>query len=84
MSSKEFPIELLDNLSLIYLEVGKSFNLHLDYAELCKRLFNAIGVDSYISPHRHFQDPKEETMIAIKELFALIISDEVGRIKRIS
>ena len=87
MSIKDFSIEFLDNLSLSAFHSPRSrvnFNLHLDYAEPCQRLFNAIGVESYIPPHRHFQDPTEETLIAVKGLFALIIFDEAGEIKRIS
>lgn len=87
MSIKDFSKAFLDNLSLsaFYSPRGrKNFNLHLDYAEPCQRLFNAIGIGSYIPPHRHYQDPKEETLIAVKGLFALIIFDEAGNIIRIS
>jgi cupin fold WbuC family metalloprotein len=87
MSIKYFSIEFLDNLSLSAFHSSRSrvnFNLHLDYAEPCQRLFNAIGVESYIPPHRHYQDAKEETLIAVKGLFALIIFDEDGEITRVS
>lgn len=87
MSIKDFSIKFLDNLNFSALHSArgrKNFNLHLDYAAPCQRLFNAIGIESYIPPHRHFQDPKEETLIAVKGLFALIIFDESGEIKRIS
>ncbi|WP_215390202.1 WbuC family cupin fold metalloprotein [Polynucleobacter sp. MWH-UH25E] len=80
-------MEFLDNLSLFAFNSPrgrKNFNLHLDYTEPCQRLFNAIGVDSYIPPHRHLQDQKDETLIAVKGLFALIVFDEAGEIKRIS
>ena len=60
----------------------KNLNLHIEYADPCQRLFNAIGVDSYIPPHRHFRGPKEETLIAVRGLFALVILDEVGGIKK--
>lgn len=87
MSAKEFSVEFLDNLSLSAFHSPrgrKNFNLHLDYAEPCQRLFNAVGVESYIPPHRHYKDSKEETLVAVKGLFALIIFDEAGEIKRIS
>jgi cupin fold WbuC family metalloprotein len=87
MSIKYFSIEFLDNLSLsaLYSSRGrKNFNLHLEYAEPCQRLFNAIGIESYIPPHRHYQDPKEETLIAVKGLFALIIFDGAGEIIQVS
>ncbi|QWD28832.1 cupin fold metalloprotein, WbuC family [Polynucleobacter paneuropaeus] len=63
MSIKDFSIELLDDLSFSASNSRRrrtNFNLHLDYADPCQRLFNAIGVDSYIPPHRHYQDPKAE------------------------
>lgn len=87
MSIKDFSKEFLDNLSLSAFHSPrgrKNFNLHLDYADRCQRLFNAIGIESYIPPHRHHQDPKEETLIAVKGLFVLIIFDGAGEIKRIS
>jgi cupin fold WbuC family metalloprotein len=87
MSIKDFSNAFLDNLSLSAFHSPrgrKNFNLHLDYAEPCQRLFNAIGIESYIPPHRHHQDPKEETLIAVKGLFALIIFDDAGKIDRIS
>jgi cupin fold WbuC family metalloprotein len=40
-------------------------------------------MDSYIRPHRHSLDPKTETIIAIRGLFALVIFDEQGAISRI-
>jgi cupin fold WbuC family metalloprotein len=86
MSIKSFSLEFLDNLSLAASHScrgRKNLNLHIEYADPCQRLFNAIGVDSYIPPHRHFQDPKEETLIAVRGLFALVIFDEVGGIKKI-
>jgi len=42
------------------------YNLHADYADPCQRLLNFIWHDSYICPHRHAADPKEETLIALR------------------
>ena len=87
MSIKDFSTEFLDNLSssaFLSPRGRKNFNLRLDYSESCQRLFNAIGIESYSPPHRHFQDPKEETLIEVKGIFALIIFDEAGEIRRIS
>lgn len=58
-------------------------NIHTSYQDPCQRLFNAIGVDSYIRPHRHVLDPKFETLIAVKGLFALVIFEDDGRIREI-
>jgi cupin fold WbuC family metalloprotein len=32
-------------------------NIHRYFDEKCQRLINAIGVESYIAPHRHRLDP---------------------------
>jgi cupin fold WbuC family metalloprotein len=56
-------------------------NVHHSYADQCQKLFNAIKVDSYIRPHRHSLDPKEECLIAIKGLFGLIMFTEHGVIE---
>lgn len=58
-------------------------NLHASYAEPCQRLFNAIGVDSYIRPHRHLLDPKTETLLAVRGRMTLVLFDEQGRVMQI-
>ncbi|MFN4351170.1 MAG: WbuC family cupin fold metalloprotein [Hylemonella sp.] len=55
-------------------------NLHASYAEPCQRLFNAIGMDSYIRPHRHMADPKTETLMAVRGRMTLILFDERGHV----
>lgn len=55
-------------------------NLHASYEEPCQRLFNAIGVDSYIRPHRHLADPKTETLLAVRGRMTLVLFDEQGRV----
>lgn len=58
-------------------------NVHRSYADQCQKLFNAIKVDSYIRPHRHSLDPKDECLLAIKGLFALIEFNDQGDINSI-
>jgi len=60
-----------------------SFNLHKSFSDPSQRLFNAISMSSYIQPHRHSLDPKNETLLAIKGLFALFIFDDVGDVSQI-
>ena len=55
-------------------------NIHSSYEDPCQRLLNAIGVDSYIRPHRHSLDPKSEMLVAVKGLFALVTFDDAGEI----
>lgn len=59
------------------------YNLHKNYAEPCQKVLNAIEPLSYIRPHRHFTDPKNEFFLAIRGRFALIIFDEEGKIEQV-
>jgi cupin fold WbuC family metalloprotein len=58
-------------------------NIHSSYEDHCQRFLNAIGLDSYIQPHRHSLDPKTETLIAIRGLFALLTFDDCGQVQEI-
>lgn len=61
-----------------------TYNFHKSYEERAQRLLNAIGVDSYIRPHRHLLDPKNECLLAVVGLFALILFDDSGNVLNIS
>jgi cupin fold WbuC family metalloprotein len=78
-----FSAEYLDHLA----EEGDSSprrrqhrNVHSDFAEPVQRLFNAIGLDSYIRPHRHAASSGPETMIAVRGRFALVVFDDGGEV----
>jgi cupin fold WbuC family metalloprotein len=58
-------------------------NVHHSYADQCQKLFNAIKLDSYIRPHRHSLDPKEECLLAVRGLFGLIEFNDEGGITSI-
>lgn len=58
-------------------------NIHTSYEDPCQRFMNAIGMDSYIRPHRHALDPKAETLVAVRGLFALVIFDDSGNIQEV-
>jgi cupin fold WbuC family metalloprotein len=75
---------LLSELSkdaLLLSKRRKHLNLHKSYNEPSQKFFNAISIDSYICPHRHLLDSKDEFLIAIRGLFALITFDDVGNIE---
>ncbi len=55
-------------------------NVHESYADPCQRLFNAIEPGSYIHPHRHAADPRDELLIAVRGLMALVTFDEQGKV----
>lgn len=58
-------------------------NVHENYEAPCQRLFNAIEPGSYIRPHKHSSDPKDEMLIAIRGFMALIIFDEIGTVTKV-
>lgn len=55
-------------------------NIHASYADPCQRLFNAIEPGSYIRPHRHATDPRDELLIAVRGLMVLVTFDEQGKL----
>lgn len=55
-------------------------NIHESYADPCQRLFNAIEPESYIRPHRHATDPRDELLIAVRGSMALVTFDEQGTV----
>lgn len=58
-------------------------NIHQSYQEGCQRLFNAIEPGSYIRPHRHATDPREELLIAVRGRMALVTFDDEGALTRV-
>lgn len=81
MNVKVFSAELFDTLILearAAPRMRQHLNIHQSYSDPCQRLFNAIGIDSYIRPHRHSVDPKTESLFAVRGLFALVVFDEHG------
>jgi cupin fold WbuC family metalloprotein len=85
-------INLIDKLFLLNLigagvssaRLRATYNFHKSYEERAQRLINAIGVDSYIRPHRHLLDPKNECLICVLGLFALILFDDFRNVLNIS
>ena len=53
-------------------------NIHQSYQDACQRLFNAIEPDSYIRPHRHASDPRDELLIAVRGVMTLLTFDDQG------
>lgn len=78
---KIFTSEYLDELSGLAVDNPRKRqhrNVHQSYEEACQRLFNAIEPGSYIRPHRHASDPRDELLIAIRGVMALVTFDEQG------
>jgi cupin fold WbuC family metalloprotein len=78
---KNFSSDFLDSLSdaaEASIRHRQHHNIHQSYDEPCQRLFNAIGVDSYIRPHRHASSSINECLIAIRGMMTLVLFDEAG------
>lgn len=58
-------------------------NIHLTYQDTCQRLFNAIEPGSYIRPHRHSTDPRDEMLIAVRGSMALVTFDDFGGVNEV-
>lgn len=58
-------------------------NIHQSYDDPCQRFLNAIGMGSYIRPHRHSLDPKAETLVAVRGMFALVTFDGDGAVQEV-
>jgi cupin fold WbuC family metalloprotein len=58
-------------------------NIHKGFDEPCQRLFNAIEPGSYIRPHRHASVLRNELMVAVRGVMALVTFDDVGQLQRV-
>lgn len=80
---KIFSPEYLDALSDQAKEsprLRQHRNIHQSYQDACQRLFNAIEPGSYIRPHKHAADPRDELLIAVRGVMALVTFDEQGTV----
>jgi cupin fold WbuC family metalloprotein len=86
MNVKVFTHELLSELvqkARLSIRTRQHLNIHQSFDDPCQRLFNAVGIDSYIRPHRHSLDPKTEDLIAIRGVFALVLFTDGGEIENV-
>ena len=86
MDITNFSPEFLDTLTQSAQQSSRQRqhkNIHQHYTDPCQRLFNAIGIDSYIRPHRHSIEPKDECLIAVRGCMALLVFDDIGQVQQI-
>lgn len=55
-------------------------NIHESYRDPCQRLLNAIEPGSYIRPHRHATDLRDELLVAVRGSMALVTFDDQGKV----
>jgi cupin fold WbuC family metalloprotein len=80
---KIFDAQYLDDLTdkaKVNPRLRQHRNVHQSYQEASQRLFNAIEPGSYIRPHRHAFDPREELLIAVRGVMAMVTFDDQGAV----
>ena len=58
----------------------KNLNFHELAEHPCQRLLNAIVPGSYVRPHRHVLDNKEEFMMVVKGCLGVVLYDALGNV----
>ena len=58
-------------------------NIHTSYQDPCQRLFNAIEPGSYIRPHKHATDPRDEMLVAVRGLMTLVTFNDEGEVTEV-
>jgi cupin fold WbuC family metalloprotein len=58
-------------------------NIHQSYQDASQRLFNAIEPGSYIRPHRHASDPRDELLVAVRGVMAMVTFDDQGAVTHV-
>ncbi len=61
----------------------KNRNFHPADDHPAHRLLNAMQPDSYIAPHRHLDQHKDETLVVLRGLLALMVFDDAGGVVQI-
>jgi cupin fold WbuC family metalloprotein len=58
----------------------KNLNFHERETHPCQRLLNAIVPGSYVRPHRHLSDNKEEFMMIVRGCLGVVFFDGHGNV----
>jgi cupin fold WbuC family metalloprotein len=83
---KIFDAQYMDGLTIqakVSPRLRQHRNVHQSYQEASQRLFNAIEPGSYIRPHRHASDPREELLIAVRGVMAMVAFDDQGAVTNV-
>ena len=59
----------------------KNRNFHRTNEDAAHRLLNALEPDSYVMPHRHLDPSKDETIVAVRGRFGLVLFGEDGAVQ---
>ena len=58
----------------------KNRNFHDRDDAPANRLLNAVEPGSFIAPHRHLDPTKDETLVALRGKFGLVLFDDAGKV----
>ncbi len=58
----------------------KNRNFHADNSAPANRLLNALEPDSYVRPHCHLASSKDETIVAVRGRFGVVMFDAAGEV----
>ncbi len=58
----------------------KNHNFHATGSHPCQRVLNAILEGSYIQPHRHLDDAKDETLVVLRGRLGILFFDTAGAV----
>jgi len=58
----------------------RNLNFHARESDPCNRLLNAVEPESYVRPHRHLDANKDETVVAVRGSFGVVLFDEAGEV----
>ena len=78
-----FTTQMLDGLASkakVNPRLRQHIHIHYSYQDPCQRLFNAIEPGSYIRPHKHATDPRDEMLVAVRGLMALVTFNDDGEV----
>jgi cupin fold WbuC family metalloprotein len=60
----------------------KNRNFHPSDDFIAHRLLNAVEPGSYVMPHRHLDADKDETIIALRGRFGVLLFEDAGKVVR--
>ena len=58
----------------------KNFNLHATSEYPCQRFFNALCANTYVQPHRHAADSKDETLVLLRGKLGAVLFTAEGEV----
>jgi cupin fold WbuC family metalloprotein len=81
--SRFFGVAAFDTLSDSARRAARrraNLNFHPSDAHPAHRFLNAVEPESYVRPHRHTDPLKDETFVAVRGAFGIVLFDDTGRI----